>query len=228
LAVVGWGSQEGQSFLSKRILDVTLGTILAVVVTPIIVLAAVGSALVLRTWPLFSQQRVGKDGREFRILKIRTLARATPRYADKYQISRLYIHRYCQMLRRFHIDELPQLWLVPLGQMSLVGPRPEMPLLHDDFDPSFADLRTSVRPGCSGLWQIGEGADHLIFEAPEYDEVYIANAGLRMDLWVLWRTVGSMFRLVPPVTIDDLPTWVLRRTPAAAVPALLTVPADRL
>ncbi len=111
--------------------------------------------------------------------------------------------------------------------MSLIGPRPEMPVLHEEFDPRFAGLRTSVRPGCSGLWQIGEGADHLIFESPEYDDVYIANAGLRMDAWILWRTVWSMFRLTPPVTVDEIPDWVLRRQPCPT-PALAPVPVDRI
>jgi lipopolysaccharide/colanic/teichoic acid biosynthesis glycosyltransferase len=217
--------------LSKRLLDVIVGTALAVFVTPVIVGLAIGSAIALRAWPLFTQVRVGKNGRRFRLFKVRTLPPEVEPYADKYDLVGIRIPRYCQLLRRLHLDELPQLWLVPTGRMSLVGPRPEMPALHARFDPCFADLRTSVRPGCSGLWQVGDGSAQLIAESPEYDEVYVANAGLRLDLWVLWRTIGTMIGRALPCTIDDVPAWALRRRPARITPPapapLATVTADQ-
>lgn len=208
-------------------LDVILGTVLAVCVTPLILLVAIGAALALQSWPFFGQLRIGKDGRPFRILKVRTLPPSAPAYADKYEIvTRVRIPGYCKLLRRLHLDELPQLWLVPFGRMSLIGPRPEMPVLHERFDPEFAALRTSVRPGCSGLWQIGDGVDHLIWESPEYDETYVANAGVRMDLWVLWRTVWNMVGVAPAVDLDQVPTWALRHPLVARHGQLVSLPAD--
>jgi lipopolysaccharide/colanic/teichoic acid biosynthesis glycosyltransferase len=130
------------------------------------------------------------------------------------------------LLRRLHLDELPQLWLVPSGRMSLVGPRPEMPGLHEMFGSDFAALRTSVRPGCSGLWQIGDGAAQLIWESPEFDEVYVANAGVRLDLWVLWRTVGTMCGLTSPCELREVPSWAMRHRPVRAT-QLVTLPADQ-
>lgn len=218
---------SGRTLLSKRVLDVTLGTLLALCVTPLIIVLAIGSAVALRSWPFFGQLRVGKDGRRMRILKVRTLPPGTPANADKYEIaSQIDVNRYCRILRRLHLDELPQLWLVPTGRMSLVGPRPETPLLHEAFDPGFAALRTSVRPGCSGLWQVGEGAARLIGESPEYDVAYVHNAGVRLDLWVLWRTVGTMLGVMAPSSLDEVPEWTLRREP---VPAghLVSLPADQ-
>ncbi|MBW3614211.1 MAG: sugar transferase, partial [Actinobacteria bacterium] len=89
-------------------------------------------------------------------------------------------------------DELPQLLLVPIGRMSLVGPRPEMPFLHDAMPAPFARLRTEVRPGCAGLWQIGHQCSGLIVEAPEYDLYYVDNWSPVMDLVILWRTARAV------------------------------------
>lgn len=205
--------------MTKRWIDIVVGTVLAVALTPLMFLLAIGSALSLKTWPFFAQTRVGLGGREFRIVKIRTMPRTAPAYADKYAIAAsVHIPRFCQFMRNHHIDELPQLWLVPVGRMSLVGPRPEMRMLHDTFDPEFAALRTSVRPGCSGLWQIGHGAVGLIVESPEYDRLYIANAGVRLDAWVLWQTALMLTGIGHSRPIGAVPEWTRRRVaePTAA------------
>src|SRR5687767_1594568 len=90
--------------------------------------------------------------------------------------------------------------------MSLVGPRPEMPLLHranghDDF----ATTRLTVRPGCAGLWQISPAVTELIWDNPRYDLHYIANQSLRLDAWILWRAALLLLGLGRPVTLSDLP-----------------------
>jgi lipopolysaccharide/colanic/teichoic acid biosynthesis glycosyltransferase len=193
--------------MTKRALDLILGTLLSLLVLPTVVCLAVGAAVSLGAWPFFVQRRVGRDGREFRIIKIRTLPPTAPAYADKYTIAKVPTPRFCAMLRRLHLDELPQLFLVPFGSMSLVGPRPEMRVLHDRFDPEFAAARTTVRPGCTGLWQISDGIDALISEVPQYDLVYIANAGVRLDLWVFWQTVKTMVRRGGLTTLDEIPAW---------------------
>src|SRR5437588_3820593 len=153
----------------KRALDIVLGTLLVVLTLPMMIILAVGVMLSLRAWPIFVQQRIGRHGRPFRFPKLRTLPPTAPPYASKYDIGHLRLPWFTRLLRRTHLDELPQLFLVPLGTMSLVGPRPEMAMLHETFDGGFARLRTSVRPGCTGFWQIGRGADALIREAPDYD-----------------------------------------------------------
>jgi len=194
--------------MMKRLLDLIVGTLLAVILTPLILVLAVGAAISLRAWPFFVQRRVGRRGREFWMVKIRTLPPATPAYADKYAISGVATPRYCAALRALHLDELPQLYLVPIGRMSLVGPRPEMRMLHSEFDAAFAAVRTSVRPGCTGLWQVSEETAGLIKEATLYDRLYLANASMRVDLWVLWRTVLMMCRIGGPVSPEQLPQWV--------------------
>jgi lipopolysaccharide/colanic/teichoic acid biosynthesis glycosyltransferase len=201
---------------AKRALDMSLAVVLLLATLPVLVVALAGSAISLRAWPFFSQTRVGLDGTHFRFLKVRTLPPSTPRYADKYALASAKVPRFTQMLRRLHLDELPQLLLVLTGKMSLVGPRPELPNLHASLDPAFARRRVSVRPGCTGVWQISDRQDHLIGEAPEFDDYYVGHAGLRTDLWVLWRTALQM---VPGgqstrVAYAELPMTRAAETPA--------------
>jgi lipopolysaccharide/colanic/teichoic acid biosynthesis glycosyltransferase len=214
------GSQEGT--LGKRVIDVVLGTILSIVALPVICVAALVSAVILRSWPFFVQDRVGRHGRRFRMPKLRTLPRSAPTMADKYDIANLEVPRFCRLLRAAHLDELPQLLLVPFGLMSLVGPRPEMPRLHANGDSDFARVRVGVRPGCTGLWQVSADAGRLIWEAPQYDLFYLQHASLRLDLWILWRTLRSLTGTGSLATLDHLPGWVtpLPTPPVASVQSL--------
>jgi exopolysaccharide production protein ExoY len=206
----------------KRCLDVVLGSVLAVLAVPVIAVLAAGVACSLRCSPFFAQHRVGRDGRIFRFWKLRTLPAAAPAYADKYTIQTVETPRFARFLRRTHLDELPQLFLVVLGHMSLVGPRPEMPHLHAGADPAFARTRTSVRPGCAGLWQASVDQNRLIWDAPEYDLFYLRYASVRLDLWILWRTFTLMLGLGRHVSLGEVPPSVLaagRRSPVALRPA---------
>ena len=190
----------------KRVVDVVLGTVLALVAVPFIVVAAVGSFVALRSWPFFVQYRVGRGGRVFRLVKVRTLPRETPAYACKSTVD-IEIPRFARLLREHHIDELPQLFLVPVGSMSLVGPRPELPALHEVLTPAFADARTALRPGCTGLWQIGNHKHSVIGDAPEYDLYYLEHRTLRLDFWILVRSLRSLLPRAPLVGLEDIPAW---------------------
>lgn len=203
----------------RRTLDVTASAALLLLTLPVVVFAAMGSALALRAWPLFTQQRVGRDGAPFTFVKIRTLPVETPHYVDKHQLDQARIPTFCALLRRLHLDELPQLVLVLRGRMSLVGPRPEMACLHRALPDDFASLRTSVRPGCTGLWQVSEGCTDLISSAPEYDRYYLDVRSFRLDLWVLYRTALKMVGLGGTITLADVPAW-LERGRLAAEPAI--------
>jgi len=207
--------------MAKRFTDVVAGSVLALLAVPVIAALAVATAWSLRCSPFFVQQRVGRDGRLFRFWKLRTLPKTAPAYADKYAIRDIAVPRLGRFLRATHLDELPQLFLVPLGRMSLVGPRPEMPQLHDGADPGFARARTSIRPGCTGLWQVSVDYHRLIWESPQYDLFYIRHAGLRLDLWILWRTATTMLGLGRPVALGDVPDRILGKgadSPAASLP----------
>jgi lipopolysaccharide/colanic/teichoic acid biosynthesis glycosyltransferase len=210
-----------------------------------LVVLAVGCAVSLRSWPLFVQRRVGRNGRQFAFPKLRTLPKSAPVAVDKYALNGTPIPRFCRFLRRTHLDELPQLLLVPIGVMSLVGPRPEMTALLPRYTAEFVHARTRVRPGCTGLWQLSAASNRLIYEAPEYDLAYLDGSGGLLDLWILYRTVCSWLPGASPVDLDDVPDWAwgrgvphpsprqeldtgtrLRRTPSWPLPA--TVEPSRL
>lgn len=206
----GSGTANRRIDLYRRTFDIVVSVVLLVVTLPVIVVAAVGSAISLRAWPFFTQDRVGRDGRLFRFVKVRTLPVHVPTYIDKHQLDADRIPAFCRALRRLHLDELPQLLLVVRGHMSLVGPRPEMAYLHEQMAPEFAALRTAVRPGCTGLWQVSEACTDLISAAPEYDEAYLARRTLRLDLWVLAQTARKMVGVGKVVTLDTIPGWAAR------------------
>lgn len=197
--------------IDKRLLDVVAGTVLAVAALPLIVVGAVAVCVSLRTRrPFFCQRRVGRHGRPFTVLKLRTLPLGAPAAVDKYALGAVATTRLGQFLRATHLDELPQLLLVPVGRMSLVGPRPEMTWLAASFDAEFVAARSAVRPGCTGLWQIGAAAGRLIGEAPEYDLQYLHHRSARLDVWILWKSVLVMAG-GKRVTCADVPRWARRR-----------------
>lgn len=207
---VGTTSRDDRIDAYRRTFDVVLSVTLLLVVLPVILVTAVGSAVSLRAWPFFTQYRVGRGGDYFRFVKVRTLRPDVPGYTDKHRLDQSRIPAFCRLLRSLHLDELPQLLLVAQGKMSLVGPRPEMAYLHESMPDGFAELRTSVRPGCTGLWQISEASVGLIGDAPEYDRFYLANRSLRLDLWVLYRTALHMLGLGRALTLLDVPAWARR------------------
>jgi lipopolysaccharide/colanic/teichoic acid biosynthesis glycosyltransferase len=123
--------------------------------------------------------------------------------ADKYALRNDSYNSWSNLLRRSHLDELPQLWSVAKGDMSIVGPRPEMPSLSSKYPVDFVKVRTSVRPGITGAWQISEALAGLIYEAPEYDREYVASASPKLDIWILWRTVRGIFG-GDPINLTEL------------------------
>lgn len=199
----------------KRALDLVVGLVLSIVTAPVVAVLAVGSAVSLRAWPLFVQERLGRDGTEFHFVKLRSLPADTCRDEDKYTLAdATTTTRWGRFIRSTHLDELPQFWLVVTGRMSLVGPRPEMPTLAATFDPTFVQERLAVRPGITGPWQVSPAVEHLIGEAPEYDRFYLAHASFKLDAWLALRTLGGLFGL-RSVPLDQFPAWV----GAAEVPA---------
>lgn len=204
----GRGGRRRSTDVAKRTFDILVAGTAVVIALPVIVLSALGSAVALRAWPFFTQERIGWHGERFRFLKVRTLPVDVPRYTDKHQLEMTEIPAFCRLLRRLHLDELPQLFLVLTGHMSLVGPRPEMPYLHERMPEEFRELRTSVRPGCTGLWQVSASCSDLIGVSPEYDRFYLSNRSLRLDLWVLLQTSLKMIGLGRALTLQALPSWI--------------------
>jgi lipopolysaccharide/colanic/teichoic acid biosynthesis glycosyltransferase len=202
---------ESRSPWAKRVIDVVVGVPLCVIAVPIILALAVVLAWQFRTNPFFVHDRVGRGGLLVSIPKLRTLPRHTHPYADKTVTELVPPSRFCQVLRSTHLDELPQLFLVPFGRLSLVGPRPRMiGEARDHGDEEYAAVRTSIPQGCTGLWQISTDQVHRVSDHPEYDLFYVAQRTTRLDAWILWRTVWRTLGGAA-IQLGDIPPWLLRR-----------------
>ena len=190
----------------KRIFDCLLIAFAAPVVVPLIVLLAVLSALD-GIKPFYWQERVGRDGKIFRLLKIRTMVPNAEKVLDAYLADNPKaraewdvrqklqcdprVTRFGAAIRKTSLDELPQLWNVMMGDMSLVGPRPMM-VEQRSLYPGEDYYR--LRPGITGLWQISERNDSSFAERAIYDTQYYRNLSMRADISILWRTIGVVLR----------------------------------
>lgn len=168
----------------KRLLDLTLGAALLVLCAPVLGLAALAVRLDLGPGVLFRQARSGLHGRLFTLYKLRTM-RPGPD-PDGARLTRL-----GRLLRTASLDELPELWNVLRGDMSLVGPRPLLPEYLDRYTPRQA-RRLETRPGITGWAQVN-GRNALSWEERfELDVWYVEHQSLGLDLRILWRTLGCV------------------------------------
>jgi lipopolysaccharide/colanic/teichoic acid biosynthesis glycosyltransferase len=172
--------------VTKRMIDIG-GAVIGLVLMALPMLIVAVAILVSGEPVLFRQTRVGEHGRPFTMYKFRTMsARADP-YSTKPQLSAPQVTRVGRILRSSGLDEVPQLWNVLRGQMSLVGPRPEMPFIVRTYG-ALERLRLAARPGITGLWQVSTVRLEPIHEGLEYDLFYMAHQRIALDLWILYRT----------------------------------------
>jgi lipopolysaccharide/colanic/teichoic acid biosynthesis glycosyltransferase len=188
----------------KRIVDVMGAAVMIVLLAPVLIAAAVAVALDSRGPVLFRQRRTGQHGREFFVLKLRTMRVGSERQrqalaGNNETDGHLFkiredprITSTGRWLRRFSLDELPQLFNVLMGHMSLVGPRP-LPLEDSAFTGE-ARHRLLVRPGLTGLWQISGRSDLSWDETLRLDLTYVDTWSLRLDLLILARTPAAVLR----------------------------------
>jgi lipopolysaccharide/colanic/teichoic acid biosynthesis glycosyltransferase len=178
----------------RRFVDCSLGAACLLVFAPLLVAASI-AVLLEDGWPVFfKQSRVGRFERSFTIYKLRTVYkhkcedRAKPQDAEDPRVTRV-----GRWLRRFSIDEIPQFLNVLRGDMSLVGPRPEMPHIVQRYLP-WQHLRHLVQPGITCFWQ-SEGRGRYPLESPEatqMDILYIEKAGVVTDVRILAQTLPSV------------------------------------
>ena len=181
----------------KRAIDLAVVLATLPVVLPTTAFAALGIWLTMGRPIFFHQERVGHAGKGFTIWKLRTMTRHTDRRlaATTHKDSR--VTPFGRFLRRFRIDELPQMWNVLKGDMSLIGPRPEQPHLAATYAeqmPAF-DCRHLVRPGITGWAQVRAGYAADLGETREklsYDLYYLKNASLTLDLEIMARTTFTL------------------------------------
>ncbi len=186
---------------AKRAFDLLLGSALLIIALPIILVAAAAIRIESPGSPFFIQTRVGRNGRAFRICKLRGMFKdARIRFPSYYDYSGqqnldFFFHheedpritRAGKFIRRTSIDELPNLWNVVLGDMSLVGPRPEIPEVMSLYGP-YREEYLSVKPGVTCLSKC-TGRDRLTKrETIEFDLEYIRERSFSLDVKILWKT----------------------------------------
>lgn len=194
---------SGYALAGKRLLDLGLVLLALPVALPIIVLSAV--MLWLESGlPFYSQDRLGQHGKRFRIYKLRTMVRdadarlqsyldSDPELRQEWETTQKLKHdpritRVGRFLRMTSLDELPQLWNVVTGTMSLVGPRPMLPeqlALYGEAAAYFA-----VKPGITGIWQVSARNESSFASRAKADVDYLRQMGVQQDLNLIWRTFG--------------------------------------
>jgi lipopolysaccharide/colanic/teichoic acid biosynthesis glycosyltransferase len=180
--------------IAKRIVDLIGSSLLLILFAPLFFLIALFIKLDSHGPALFIQDRVGRNGELFKMYKFRSMHKGTPQYelspTTPFDPRITGIGRF---LRRNSLDELPQLMNVFLGDMSLVGPRPEMPFIVQIYT-SEQRQRLQVIPGITGLWQLSADRVFLIHENIQYDLYYIRNRGFFMDVAILIHTLFFAMR----------------------------------
>jgi exopolysaccharide biosynthesis polyprenyl glycosylphosphotransferase len=180
--------------IAKRIFDVAAALFLLVVLSPLLLALALAVKLSSKGPVFFVQKRVGQFGRRFRFFKFRSMYVNTPVYAITPNSGKdPRITPIGRFLRRSSLDELPQLFNVLKGDMSLVGPRPEMPFIVEQYN-DLHRQRLNVKPGITGLWQISADRRIAIHENMDYDMYYINNQSFLLDLVILAKTVTSCLK----------------------------------
>lgn len=178
----------------QRAADVAIAGAALVAASPLLAVAAVGIKLEDGGPVFYRQVRVGKDGEDFELFKLRTMVIGAERIGAGYAVDRgdPRITRAGRLLRRLSLDELPQLWNVVRGDMSIVGPRPTLRYQVDQYDERQRH-RLDVRPGITGWAQIHGRAKLSWAERIELDLWYVEHRSALLDLKILLRTPRALF-----------------------------------
>ena len=173
-------------------IDVSSALILLPVLSPVLIGIATISCFVHRGKILFRQERVGRYGKTFRMLKFRTMIESYDT-AGSLLDDEARTTRFGRFLRNFSLDELPQIGHVITGKMSFVGPRPLLPEHVSGGTPA-ESLRHELRPGITGLAQVKGRNDIPFSDRFRYDVWYVRHVNPGVDSWIVWNTVRVVFR----------------------------------
>jgi len=190
---------EGGKHLLKRFVDVALSGLALLALTPVFAIVAISIRRDSSGPVLFRQERVGRNGQTFRMLKFRSMVQTAE--TDLAALKEMNegsgvlfkmkndprVTGVGQVLRRFSLDELPQFWNVFMGHMSLVGPRPPLESEVEGYE-RHVHRRLYIKPGLTGMWQVNGRSDLSWEESVRLDLYYVENWSLTGDLIILWRT----------------------------------------
>lgn len=191
---------RGLNLFIKRLIDFFGSLIGSIIISPILIIIALLIKLTSKGPVFFKQERLGKDGKTFKILKFRTMVVNAEKIGDGLSVKSENDNRITnigKILRATSLDELPQLFNVILGQMSLVGPRPPVtyyPYNGYDNYPEWAKKRFTMKPGVTGLTQVTVRNSVSWDERIEVDNKYIESFNVWFDIKILFRTLGRIFK----------------------------------
>ena len=185
----------------KRAFDVCVCAVVMVVFLPLFAVVAFGVLVTMGRPVLYRQERVGRHGESFTILKFRSMDHDRRRTHGAYRgPDRRREHKsdhdprhntFGRFLRRTSLDELPQLWNVLCGHMSLVGPRPELRSVAEQHD-LIDHVRHTVRPGLTGQWQVSADRPGYVHQNVAHDERYVQELNFRRDISIILRTPRAL------------------------------------
>ena len=191
--------------LVKRLLDIFISSVALLLASPIMALTALAIKLEDGGPILYGAQRVGENGQLFRMWKFRSMVinadKVVPKLGQQDASGQTFhktahdprITRVGRLIRRTSLDELPQLFNVLMGEMSVVGPRPELPWLVEKYEP-WQRKRFAVPQGMTGWWQVNGRSDNPMHLHTEQDLYYIQHYSVWLDLQILWRTIAVVVR----------------------------------
>lgn len=176
----------------KRMMDLFIASIGIVITLPLILLFAILIRIDSPGSPFYVQQRVGKNGKCFRLIKLRSMRMDAEKDGEKWaEVNDPRITKIGAFIRKTRIDELPQLFSVLKGDMSIIGPRPERPSFTEQFSKEIDGFsnRLLVKPGLTGLAQVNGGYDITPREKLTYDLQYINNVTFSLEMKILVKTI---------------------------------------
>jgi lipopolysaccharide/colanic/teichoic acid biosynthesis glycosyltransferase len=194
-------------FFAKRIIDIFVSLALIILLSPLMIIVHTLIHLITNESGIFTQKRIGLYGKEFTIYKFRTM-RNNIVYSEFEKLLKLNesrgvlvknsndprLYGFGKFLRKTSIDELPQLFNVLLGNMSLVGPRPLIESMTNPF-PEINKIRSLVKPGLTGLWQVSARKNTIsVLQMIDFDTEYIANCSIWFDIKILVKTIGVVIK----------------------------------
>lgn len=190
----------------KRPMDVLVAALGGALASPLILVGLAQSRATLNERPIFRQQRVGLGGKSFGLLKIRTMPSQIQSSSTVTLNNDGRVPPELEWIRDYKVDELPQIWNVLKGDMSIVGPRPTV---ADDVSrmDERARRRHDVRPGLTGLSQIRGNAALSWPQRIEYDLEYVESKSIMLDLKIIWSTVLAVIRLESSSAVETGDEW---------------------
>lgn len=189
----------------KRTFDILASAVALIVLSPLFLFLAIKIKHEDHGPAFYSQERIGKNGKPFKMYKFRSMIVNADQLVEQLEEQNEVngamfkikddprITKVGKWIRKYSLDELPQLWNVLIGDMSLVGPRPPLPIEVEEYT-DYDKQRLLVTPGCTGLWQVTKRNDADFDEMVWLDIIYINNSGILEDFKLIVKTVGVIVR----------------------------------